>query len=512
MSDRSNNDGVKLQQILQDSMPELSTEFAVLGNPKIKDIEITGVTNNSKKVKPGNIFVAYQGTKTDAHQYIDEAINLGAATIMVEHPEYLSKYKEIPCFQVSNGRKTLTKLASSFYSNPAQQMVVTGITGTNGKTTSTTLIDFILRQLNQNSGLIGTVEHKINGKTVKAEATTPPATELYRLLEQMNQQQVEYVTKEVSSHGLKQDRVSAINFNIAGITNISRDHLDFHPTWQDYLASKTKIFQMLAPNSIAILNADESEAIFMGDKTRGKVITYGVRSSGTMVVAEQISTTGFITKFKYRITEEIPTLTNKALTPQSHSVSINMPGTHNIYNSLLAITACIAAGFPPEKVIEQAENFPGVFRRLEVIYKNDFTVIDDCAHNPSSLNSVFKTINQIDFNKLIILYAIRGNRGVDINLDNSETLTKWVKQLPVKSLFITTCRSHCSKHNQVTQKEQQHFLSNLDRGQLSYQLIHDLETAVKNALKSTERGDIMLILGPYAIDQGQNIVRRYLSA
>ncbi|ACB83639.1 Mur ligase family protein [Natranaerobius thermophilus] len=510
-----NSRKISLKKLLQNTSPELFTEFADLGTTgtDIEGVTISGITDNSKEVTPGKIFVACQGTKVDAHDYIEEAIANGASTVILERADYIDKVKDsaIPYFKVRNGRKTLAKLASTFYDHPSHRLIVTGITGTNGKTTTTTLIDYIINQLGVKSGLIGTVNCKINGEEFDSKLTTPPATELYSLIEKMVQKEVKYLTKEVSSHGLKQDRVSAINFDIAGITNISYDHMDFHDSWDDYFKSKTKFFQMLSPDSISVLNADDPNAISMGDKTRSKVITYGISSPGAMITAENVDLKPFETSFTYQIKEELPTVTNKPVRPQSHNLKIRMPGKHNIYNTLLAISVCIMAGFDPEQVIKTAEQFPGLFRRLEVIYKNSFTIIDDCAHNPASIRSVFETISQLPFNRLVIVFAIRGSRGDQINLENSQRLVKWVNHLPVRELIITTSKSHAAPTNQVHSSEQTAFLSPLKTSGTPFKFIHNLEETIETALNEVKQGDLLMILGPYAINEGQEIVRNYLS-
>ncbi|OWZ83642.1 Mur ligase family protein [Natranaerobius trueperi] len=499
----SKSQKITLKDLLKNSLPEISTEFADIGSIPNSDVEITGVTDNSKEVYPGNVFVAYHGERHDAHQFIDEAIERGASSIVVEKEQ---PPKDVPIIKVNNGRKALAKLASSVHNHPGDKLKVIGVTGTNGKTTTTAMINHIIRSQNKNSGLLGTVHYSINGIKMPAELTTPQAKDLYKILENMVENEVEYLTSEVSSHGLKQDRVSAINFDIAGFTNISRDHMDFHDSWDDYVKSKAKFFQMLSPESISIINADDNHFATFADKTLSKIITYGIETPRAMIKAKNIKFNNFQSRFTLKLSEELPTLGNKPIDPVTKEVIIPVPGRHNIYNGLLALTSCIVAGFDIDEVIKNISNFPGIFRRLQVLKKKPYTVLDDCAHNVASMEAVFNTISELPFENLIIVIGVRGNRGKETNKENSSILSKWIQKLPVKKLVITTSESHAAPKDQVQKQELEAFLEPIQKNKFPYELISDLKKSIKCSVNSAETGDLVLILGPYAMDKAQNFV------
>lgn len=266
--------------------------FAEYCTNKIKEefqeLEITGVAHNSENVKKNFLFVAIKGFQTDGHKFIDNAIEKGAIAVAVE-PHYHSeknfiqyKTKKIPILRTKNNRIFLSKISALFYDYPSLKLNVIGITGTNGKTTVSYLTEHILKSAGYNTGLIGTINYKINNKKYPAPTTTPESLDLQRLLAKMLDANVQYVSMEVSSHSLKLHRVDDCHFKVAIFTNISEDHFDFHKNYKDYFESKAKLFELLKKselrNRFGIINIDDKwgKLLYKRFKNKIKLFTYGI--------------------------------------------------------------------------------------------------------------------------------------------------------------------------------------------------------------------------------------------
>ena len=263
---------LRLNELL--SNVEMITHNGDLSTP------ITGVTNDSRQVEPGFLFVSIQGFKKDGHSFILDALRRGAAAIVTEKP--LSNSLPVPTIQVTNGRRALARMSTTFYGYPAQKLKVIGVTGTNGKTTTTYLIENILSHAGYKTGLIGTIAYKINGRVYPAGRTTPESVQLQSLLREMVDNGVQHVVIEVSSHALALERVTGCEFDVAVFTNITQDHFDFHGTFENYLETKTKLFSCLGQGGkthpFAVINVDDpsSEYILKHVPRAATVITYGL--------------------------------------------------------------------------------------------------------------------------------------------------------------------------------------------------------------------------------------------
>ena len=231
-------------------------------------VDVTGVTQDSRRVKAGDLFVAVPGTKEDGAQYIGEAVSRGAVAVVSEKPVGSS---QVPFFKVSNARKALALIAANFYGRPAQQLTLLGVTGTNGKTTTTYLLEAMSTAAYSSTGVIGTLGYKVAGRTVELQNTTPDALELHRILREMVDSGVETVVMEVSSHALVQERVHGLTFKAAAFTNLSRDHLDYHKDLEDYFQAKRKLFgEHLSPTGVAVVNGDDTYASRIYNELRGQ--------------------------------------------------------------------------------------------------------------------------------------------------------------------------------------------------------------------------------------------------
>lgn len=365
-----------------------------------KNIDITGISYNSKTTKKGDIFVCLVGEHTDGHEFAQNAIEAGAAALLVEKKVEGTK---IPQVVVASTRHKIADIADRFYSSPSKGINLIGITGTNGKTTVTHLIQKIFEENNEKCALIGTLGYKLssNGEYRDAKHTTPQAPELQATLRMIKDvEKIDNVVMEVSSHALEQNRVGGCRFNGAVFTNLTQDHLDYHITMDNYFKAKALLFEHLKENDFAVINADDEYGDrFISVVPEGvRVLTYGVRQQSD-VMARNIN---------FSLNGAEFTLVANA---KEHKVNLHMNGMFSVYNVLAAVTAALAIGIDIETALKALQNVKGVAGRFEVVVKKPLVIVD-YAHTPDGLENVLKSAREItpEDGKLICLFGCGGDR------------------------------------------------------------------------------------------------------
>ena len=374
-----------------------------------KNVEVTGISYNSKTTKSGDIFVCLIGEYTDGHEYAKNAIENGAVALLVEHKVEAGK---IPQIVVSSTRHKIADIADRFYSSPSKGINLVGITGTNGKTTVTHLIQKILEENGQKCALIGTLGYKLssNGEYRDAKHTTPQAPELQATLRMIKDvEKIDNVVMEVSSHALEQNRVGGCQFNGAVFTNLTQDHLDYHITMDNYFEAKALLFKHLEEGDFAVINTDDNYSDrFLGVIPSGvRKYTYGVKRDSD-VKAEDINFSLNGAEFTLLVKNEILSNGSGA---SSYKVNLHMNGMFSVYNVLAAITAAIAMGIDVKTSLKALENVKGVAGRFEVVVKKPLVIVD-YAHTPDGLENVLNSAREITpkDGQLICLFGCGGDR------------------------------------------------------------------------------------------------------
>ncbi len=428
----------------------------------MKSAEVTSLEFDSRRVKPGTLFIAIKGERFDGHNFVDDAINMGAVAVVTQK----KIQTEIPQIVVRNTRTAMGKLAKRFYGN-FDDISQIGITGTNGKTTTSFLIHSILQTAGMHPGLIGTIYYI--GKTrVKAERTTPESLDIYRLLHQFKNDGAQAVVMEVSSHALSLERVSEIRFHTVVFTNLSQDHLDFHRTINDYKAAKMRIFSLLKKDGFAVYNLDDPvrksiEGIHLKNK-----ITYGLKIRGDLW-AEIISNTIdglqmdiFYKNRKYRI--------------NSHLI-----GDFNIYNILAAFATGITMDIDTNIIITGVEKMQSVKGRVERVVDNIFV---DFAHTLSALENVLRSLKQYSQGKLLVVFGCGGDR-------DREKRPKMgaIASLLADFTIITTDNPRSESPMRI--------IEDIKRGMTTtnFRIIEDRRQAIEYALSLKKKNDILLVAG-----------------
>jgi len=362
--------------------------------------EITSLENDSRKVQKGSLFICIKGYTVDGHDFTTSAIKNGAAAILAEKP----LPHDVPVIIVKDTTRAMAVLADAFYEQPTKKLKLIGITGTNGKTTTSHLIEKIFAETGYKTGLIGTMYTKIGDQIIGTKNTTPDSLTLQKNFALMAESGIDLAVMEVSSHALDLGRVHGCDYDIAIFTNLTQDHLDYHKTMDEYQRAKSLLFSQLGNSfdksrpKYAILNADEPAHFLFSKSTAAHLITYGIDNDAD-IRAENIQMTSSGTTFDLVIQKNrIP-------------ISIQLLGKFNVYNVLASVAAAIVFGVPITKVIKTIEGINGVAGRFELVNAGqNFTVIVDYAHTPDSLENVLTTIRQFAKNKIFVIVGCGGDR------------------------------------------------------------------------------------------------------
>ena len=365
--------------------------LATSGNP---DVEVKAVRFDSRRVEPGDLFVAVKGTRVDGRDFIGQAIERGAAAIVGEDP--LTGMLSIPHVQVADSAQALAVIAANFYGNPSSGLVLVGVTGTNGKTTTVYLLHRLFAAMGYHTGMLSTIVNRIGDSEMPATHTTGDALQIHALLRQMADRGCSHCFMEVSSHALHQKRVFGLEFDLAVFTNITHDHLDYHPTFQNYIQSKKLLFDWLPSSAMALVNADDRNATVMVQNTRAKVHTYGLRT---------------MADFKSRILSN--TLHGLEMEIDSRQAWFRLMGDFNAYNITAVYASALLLGMERDDVLTGLSSLAPAPGRFEYVPNPaGITAIVDYAHTPDALSKVLETIvkTRSGGEKIIAVLGCGGNR------------------------------------------------------------------------------------------------------
>lgn len=358
-------------------------------------VEITGVQSDSRAVKPGNLFVAVRGTAVDGHNYIGSAWEKGAAAIVCEEiPD--GSLQHVPYIVVKDSAKALGHLVSEWFGRPSEKLTLVGVTGTNGKTTVATLLYELFRALGYKVGLLSTVCNYIDSRAIPTEHTTPDAITMHSLLAQMVEAGCTHAFMEVSSHAIDQERISGLDFNGGIFTNLTRDHLDYHKTVENYLKAKKKFFDGLPASAFALTNADDKSGWVMLQNTAARKLSYSLQT---------------LADFKGKILESH--FEGMDMVINGKEVFVRFVGRFNAYNLLAVYGAAISLGEEPDKVLLKMSNLVPVAGRFETIPSPlGYRAIVDYAHTPDALTNVLNGIHGLlnGRGKIITVVGAGGNR------------------------------------------------------------------------------------------------------
>ncbi|WP_428908742.1 UDP-N-acetylmuramoyl-L-alanyl-D-glutamate--2,6-diaminopimelate ligase [Niallia sp. Krafla_26] len=458
---------MKLHTLIHYLLPFMPVDH--LDNP-----EITSIEDNSQNVKPGSLFICINGYTVDGHDYAQSAVKAGAVAIIAERELPL----DVPVVVVKDSKRSMALLADFYYSHPTQSLHLIGITGTNGKTTTSHLIEKIFSDHGEKTGLIGTMYSKIGDQIYDTKNTTPESLMLQKTFKNMIDEEVTTAVMEVSSHALVEGRVHGCDYDVAVFTNLSQDHLDFHKTMEEYEAAKGLLFAQLGnvyhdqKTKYAVLNADDKASKKYKTMTAARVVTYGIDHDADFK-AINIRMTAKGTSFELQ-------------SPLGNDhVEMKLIGKFNVYNVLASIATAFVSNISLRDAIKVIEETEGVSGRFEAVNAGqDFSVIVDYAHTPDSLENVLKTIRQFAKKRIFVVVGCGGDR----DKTKRPLMAKISCELATDPVFTSD--------NPRTEDPEQ-ILRDMESGVEGkvYQSIIDRKQAIQYVVNEASTGDVILIAG-----------------
>lgn len=445
------------------------------------DVEVMGISYDSRQLAQGGLFVCLKGLKTDGHLFIPQAIAQGAVGAVVE--EDVDIPENVVRIKVKDSRKALAKLASRFFEDPTSKMTLVGVTGTNGKTTTTYLFENIARTAGKKTGLVGTVKYQIGNRVLPVVRTTPESSDLQKIFQEMVKEGVEVATIEVSSHAIHQHRVDGCQFDVLVFTNLSQDHLDYHRDIEEYFKVKCSFFEKASKEVYHIINRDDLYGQQILQISSPPVLTYGL-SKEAQIRAENLS-----------LDEQGGTFTIQ--TPRgSLKVLSRLRGKFNVYNSLAAATTALALGFSQDAIKKGLESMTSVPGRFETVgLGQDFMVIVDYAHTPDSLEKVIAAAKEITLGKVITVFGCGGDRD--------KTKRPLMGKAAARLSDFTIITTDNPRNEQPVD-----IIAQIETGfreaghKADYVKIIDRREAIFKGVAMAEKGDLVLIAGK-GHEQGQ---------
>lgn len=437
-------------------------KYEVSGN---SDLEIKGIAYDSRKVREGYLFIAIKGFETDGHKYIDSAIKNGAAAVLGED----DIKGDFTYVRVEDSRRALAVCGAQFYDHPERKLKIIGVTGTNGKTTTSYLIRQILMLKGLRCDLIGTNQTIIGDVAVESSRTTPESLDLFELFSKMANSGGEYVVMEVSSHSLDLDRVYGVEFETSLLTNVTQDHLDFHKTMENYAKAKAKLF---AISKSCAINLDSDYAELCVKNAKGKVLTYSIKND-SLVKAQNIemSERGVIFDIEHD--------------GKMEKMRLGIPGEFSVYNALSAICACINIGMDIEDIQKGLVLAKSVKGRIEVVRTNTpYTVIIDYAHTPDGLENIIAAVRAFAKGRVITVFGCGGNRDA-IKRPEMGAIAEKLSDIAI----VTSDNPRCEKPEDIIND----ILGGMKKE--NHTVIVQRRDAIKYAMQIAEKDDIIILAG-----------------
>jgi len=444
-------------------------------------IEVKQITADSREVKEGSLFICLSGAHVNGHTFVDKAVASGAVALLVSEP--VSAPDHVAVITVADTRVAMQECVPFFYDYPANKMRMIGVTGTNGKTTTTHIIGHILRAQGHKVGIIGTVHTLIGDTAYPIHNTTPDVVDLQHILCQMVAEGVTHCIMEVSSHALALGRVAGVEYDTAVFTNLTQDHLDFHKTFENYLAAKCKLFeQVSAPNQFkknkgAVINIDDPYGEQVMAKNSAPLITYSTKGQGTLE-GEKLTITSKTSS--YDVVYE----------GKEYPIHMKITGLFNVYNTLAAIGAALFEGVSMEAIVEALKNFTAVPGRFELVEEGqDFAVVVDYAHTPDGLENILETAKKIVDRQILVVFGCGGDRDATKRPIMGGIAAKYGDKI-----YVTSDNPRTEDPEQIVAQVAEGVKEHL-RDNSSYKVITDRREAIFEAIRDAQKGDVVIIAG-----------------
>ncbi len=481
-------------------LSDLLIDIEVLETRGELPLSVNALANDSREVALDSCFICIEGYRVDGHDYLEQARQKGACVAVV------TRFVDVDIAQirVADSRFAMAAMAHRYYQAPSQKLFLVGITATNGKTSTTFMIDQIYKAAAFKRAIIGTVKTEFEGFSDPSVLTTPESLTLQYYFSEMVAHAVSHCTMEVSSSGLELERVAMADFDVVALNNISHEHIDQHGSFEAYLKHKKKLILSAKPTAWAILNLDDAVSKSLIAETPARVLTYGYADKSGDLAVTQLDLSSGKARMTVRLNRPIKTAFG-TVASTDYQIVLNVAGFHSVMNSLVAVAVAIVSGVDKATIERGLADYNGVERRFQIVYDKEFKIVDDHFANAGNIDVTFKTLSLMARQKIVFCYAIRGNRGVTTNRENAERIAHWAKQLDIDHVYATLSKNHVIWKDEVSAAEIAVFKEVLDAAGISYSIDDDLTTAVETAVGVAEQGDIVLLAGCQGMDCGAHI-------
>jgi UDP-N-acetylmuramoyl-L-alanyl-D-glutamate--2,6-diaminopimelate ligase len=469
---------------------------------------IGGITANSDEVERGFLFVAVQGTSRDGHDFVQEAVSRGAAAIVAERE---MAGLGVPTVRVADGRMALGKLASAWYRFPASEIQMVGITGTLGKTSVLAMLEAAMHASGMPIGTIGSLGIHAPGGERDTGHTVPGAPVVQAALRELVDHGFGSAAMEVTSHALDQERVHGITYDLGIFTNlVPLEHAEYHGTFADYVRVKRRFFDHLAPDAPVVFDWSDRSV-------RGLVRAEGVRGIGCGSSSRARVRTGVAavshegTRLLLEIRRPFEGL-HGTVGPLRLPLELRLLGESNVSNAALAAAAALCLGADPSAIARALRDIEPTPRRMQIIHRGRFTVVDDTTGHPDSVSAVFQVAERLEPRAVHTVFCIRGQRGTRINRRLAEALAIWSVHVPLRTLVVTTSDDGADERNRVTRREREAFVSALAGRGIPFVEESRMEAAVRSVVEAARDGDLVLLLGAQGMDGAAGVALDVLRA
>lgn len=471
-----------------------------------EDRDITGIAHDSRQVQAGQLFVAIPGANADGTRFIPDALARGAAAICA-----IRTWDSVPTLVVPDPRGALATLAAEFHGHPARELRMLGITGSLGKTSTALLLETIVSAAGEKVGVIGSLGIRFEGHVVETGMTTPEAPAIHGALRFFATQGAGSAVMEVTSHSILLKRVAGLTYDVGLLTNIvPYEHLEFHPTPEHYIETKSRFFHMLKPGAPLVVNHDDPVAREATAALDRPVIGVSLRGRDSAAVhVERVRMDAGGSSFVFRVRRPLPMIGGGEVATGELPLALPILGRQQIANAALASTAALVAGVPSSTITFALADVEPMHRRMQIIYEAGPTVLDDTVGNPESIHMVFDAIRAIPHDGLRVVYAVRGSRGTEVNERNADALASEVAATGAR-LIVTASDDHAGDRDRVEAEERDAVLETLRVRGVSFEYEPFLERAIARTLDGTTHNDMVALLGAQGMDKGAEIARRLL--
>ena len=443
--------------------------------------EVCHITADSRTVQEGSLFICLVGATVDGHSFVEKAVQDGAVAVVVSKPVTVPNH--VAVIYVEDTRQALQAAVPFFYDYPASKMRMIGVTGTNGKTTTTHIIAHLLRSQGYTVGVIGTVHILIDDQSYPIHNTTPDVADLQQILQQMVDAGVTHCIMEVSSHALALGRTAGVEYDTAVFTNLTQDHLDFHKTFDNYLAAKAKLFKQVSASyqvkegKGAVINVDDAYGQSIVDVTTSPMITYSTEGKGSMN-ASDLTVTAKSSQFTLNYDGK------------SYPISTKIAGMFNVYNTLAAVGATLYEGLSMEEIVKGLATFTAVPGRFELIEEGqDFAVVVDYAHTPDGLENILQTAKKIVENRILVVFGCGGDRDATKRPIMGRIAAQFGDRV-----FVTSDNPRTEDPVQIVKDVEVGVREGL-HDDVTYEVIVDRREAIHKAIAEATTGDVVIIAG-----------------